>query len=380
MPTKKSNANEHTDRDHSIADWGKSSITGLRNKLKELHLSHVGKKIELQTRLFEHFNPPTDTTNIQLSDVLEEFRSMRTELDTLKNNIHNNNNINKTTQNNLITSVESPTHVNFETGQSRDPITPNQNNPTLTQQKNRNKNSAILITNDEQDEPYIEEQQNVFGFDLQQSLSQQPTQGRKIPAASTISRRTSNTATIQRLGSLTIERLTTKMHHLMANTLAPSTNEQYKRCTTNYSNFCQHFHLQTFPLTEEVLMLYTTFLSEYSSYNNIKMHLSALKFHDIRYCYHTQLPPLPRLYLLIRSIKRTQGPQYKKPKRQPITVELLTQIYKYLLNSEYCTFDRQMLWTACTTAFFASYAHQNTSHHPRISLNQPLHYYTMTSP
>eukprot|EP00111_Clytia_hemisphaerica_P025063 TCONS_00073773-protein len=177
MPTKKSNANEHTDRDHSIADWGKSSITGLRNKLKELQLSHVGKKIELQTRLFEHFNPPTDTTNIQLSDVLEEFRSMRTELDTLKNNIHNNNNINKTTQNNLITSVESPTHVNFETGQSRDPITPNQNNPTLTQQKNRNKNSAILITNDEQDEPYIEEQQNVFGFDLQQSLSQQPTQG-----------------------------------------------------------------------------------------------------------------------------------------------------------------------------------------------------------
>ena len=175
MPTRKSNANKHIeDRDRSVADWGKLSVTDLRNKLKELELSHDGKKIELQKRIFEYFNPPaTETTNIQLSDVLKEFRSLKTVVDTLNKNISNNN-TNSTTQNTSV-EVESPTHVNFENGLIRDPITPNQNNPIIiTQQKNKNK--TTILSDEQEDEPNID-QQNVFGFALRENLSQQPNQG-----------------------------------------------------------------------------------------------------------------------------------------------------------------------------------------------------------
>ena len=142
------------------------------------------------------------------------------------------------------------------------------------------------------------------------------------------------------------------MHQLLSNSLAPRTNEQYNRCINNYILFCRHFMIQAFPVTEYNLMLYATFLSQHSSHNNIKVHLSAIKYHDIRFGHHTQLPPLPRLYLLIRSIKRTQGQKHAKPKRQPVTIEMLTQIHKHLLASDFSNYDRQMLWTACTTAFF----------------------------
>ncbi|XP_066911751.1 uncharacterized protein [Clytia hemisphaerica] len=142
------------------------------------------------------------------------------------------------------------------------------------------------------------------------------------------------------------------MHQFLLNSLDPRTNAQYNRCLTEYTAFCKHFNIQGFPVTEHNLMLYTNFLAEHSSHKNIKVHLSAIKYHDIRFGHHTQLPPLPRLCLLIPSIKRTQGSKHVKPKRQPVTIETLTLIYKHLLASEYCAYDRQMLWTACTTAFF----------------------------
>ena len=142
------------------------------------------------------------------------------------------------------------------------------------------------------------------------------------------------------------------MHQLLAQSLAPSTNNQYNRSTTKYITFCRKYLLQAFPIVEHNLMLYTTFLSEHSSYSNIKIHLAAIKHHDIRYGYHVQLPPLPRLYLLLRSIRRTQGSARSKPKRQPMTIEKLNLIYTRLRQSEFNNHDRQMLWTACTTAFF----------------------------
>ena len=142
------------------------------------------------------------------------------------------------------------------------------------------------------------------------------------------------------------------MHQLLSHSLAPRTNTQYNRCTSNYLQFCEHFNLQAFPVIERNLMLFTMFLSEHSSHSNIKTHLSAIKFHDIRHGHHIQLPPLPRLYLLVRSIKRTHGSDHSKPKRQPITIEMLASIYKQLSTPNLNIYDRQMLWAACTTAFF----------------------------
>ena len=155
-----------------------------------------------------------------------------------------------------------------------------------------------------------------------------------------------NKTTKQHLGNINLQTIKQHMHHLLANTLAPSS------CISAYLSLCAHFNLQAFPIIEHNLMLFTTFLSTYSSSSNIKIHLSAIKFHGIRHGYHIELPPLPRLYLLTRSIKRTQGGTHSKPKRQPISIELLSAIYNYLLNSCFNNYDRHMLWAACTTAFF----------------------------
>ena len=142
------------------------------------------------------------------------------------------------------------------------------------------------------------------------------------------------------------------MHQLMSHTLAPSTHRQYDRCIKHYLEFCRRLNLHAFPLSEHNLMLHATHLSKHSSYSNIKTHLSAIKYFDIKHGYHKQLPPLPRLYMLIRSIKRTLGNSRKKIKRQPITILSLTKIHEKLLSSAYNQHDRQMIWSACTTAFF----------------------------
>ena len=88
-----------------------------------------------------------------------------------------------------------------------------------------------------------------------------------------------------------------------------------------------------------------------SSYSNVKVHLAAIKHFNILLGYHTTLPPLPRLYMLTRSIKR-RNRKYGKPRRQPVMPTSLNTLHHHLNNSSYCPHDRLMLWAAVTTAFF----------------------------
>ena len=152
---------------------------------------------------------------------------------------------------------------------------------------------------------------------------------------------------------LTTQQLTITMHLLLEHTLAPSTTHQYRHAFQHYQAFCSHRNLTIFPISEFNLMLFTTYLATFSSYHNIKLHIAAIK--HFATLSHTQIvhPPLPRLYLLIRAIKRKHGKHYTKPKRVPVTSTSLQIIYNYLQNSMLPTHDKFMLWAASTTAFFA---------------------------
>ena len=97
-------------------------------------------------------------------------------------------------------------------------------------------------------------------------------------------------------------------------------------------------------------MLYATHLSTTSSHKNIKLHLAAIQ-HFATLAGYTPSPQ-PRLYMLIRAIKRTQGKKFQKPRRAPITVTSLTTIYTFLATSQIPIHDKRMLWAATTTAFF----------------------------
>ena len=62
---------------------------------------------------------------------------------------------------------------------------------------------------------------------------------------------------------------------------------------------------------------------------------------------------MPRLYMLVRSIRRRHGSTRNKPKRQPITPNILLALKKYLQSClNYTATDKLMLWAAFTTAFF----------------------------
>ena len=142
------------------------------------------------------------------------------------------------------------------------------------------------------------------------------------------------------------------MNTLLLQTLAPSTTRQYSNARKNYQLFCFQHNLLSFPLTEHTLMLYTNHLSSHSSYKNIKLHIAAVKHYTILLYYQTTIPPMPRLYLLVRAIKRTQGNKYSKQKRLPITTSLMHQIYHHIQVSSLSSHDKHMLWAAATTAFF----------------------------
>ena len=93
----------------------------------------------------------------------------------------------------------------------------------------------------------------------------------------------------------------------MTSTLAPSTQRNFDSSFRNYISFCHTKNLCALPIHEFNLMLYTTKLSQTTSCSNIKVHISSIKHFAVLYQYHQNVPPLPRLYMLIRAIKRQHG-------------------------------------------------------------------------
>ena len=107
-----------------------------------------------------------------------------------------------------------------------------------------------------------------------------------------------------------INELTNTMQHIMTSTLAPSTQRNYDSSFRNYIAFCRTKNLCALPIHEFNLMLYTTKLSQTTSYSNIKVHISSIKHFAVLYQYHQNVPPLPRLYMLIRAVKRQHGKNF----------------------------------------------------------------------
>lgn len=137
------------------------------------------------------------------------------------------------------------------------------------------------------------------------------------------------------------------MHHLLYRSLAPNTMRSYNSAFQKYLCFCQSHDLAALPIIETNLMLYVTSIAK-SSVSNIKIHISSVK-HFATYYLGQQPSHLPRLYMLVRAIKR----QAKKTrKRTPVTLSLLKHIHLWLASSSLHQADRIMVWAAVTTAFF----------------------------
>ena len=137
---------------------------------------------------------------------------------------------------------------------------------------------------------------------------------------------------------------------MLTRTLAPNTNIAYNRAYNKYNQFCIDHNLQTFPIHETNLMLYITSISS-TSISNINVTIAAIKHQSIIQGYHAA-PSFPRLYMLVRAIKRTSKHK-KNKKRTAVTLPILKTLYNYLNQSLYNYNDKLMLWAAILTAYFA---------------------------
>ena len=138
----------------------------------------------------------------------------------------------------------------------------------------------------------------------------------------------------------------------MVSTLAPSTQRNYCSCFRTYVNFSRSNNLKALPLHEFNLMLFSTSLAQSSFYSNVKLHLAAIKHYAILYNHNSNVPPYPRLYMLLRAIKRRNSNKHNSKKRTPITPSLLLDLKSYLQTSHHSPQDRLMLWCVFTCAFF----------------------------
>ena len=142
-----------------------------------------------------------------------------------------------------------------------------------------------------------------------------------------------------------IANLNTLMQQLLSSSIAPSTRNQYSAAFKRYNKFCSEHNLSTqLASYENNLMLYVTHLSQTTSYSYIKINLAAIKhFMMITGEFQESVPSLPRLYLLIRGIKRTHRNKHKKPKRLPICSKQTLHVWFGQADAVGCLHHR-ILW------------------------------------
>jgi integrase len=138
----------------------------------------------------------------------------------------------------------------------------------------------------------------------------------------------------------------------VVNSVAPSTRNQYSKKFNSYNNFCSNTYLATLPITQEKLIMYSTYLADHISHQSIKGHLSAIKYFALIHGQDTDFTEFQRLHRLLKGIKRVQAQKFSKPKRLPITPPILHTFYTNLSRSPLLYEDKLMLWAAMLTAFF----------------------------
>ena len=134
--------------------------------------------------------------------------------------------------------------------------------------------------------------------------------------------------------------------------LAPTTLQSYTSAFQRYQLFCLHASLQPFPVSEHNLVLFCTHLSCHVAAKTIKSYFSGIRFHSVALGHYFNVSSMPRLYYVLRGIKRSQGNSHCLPLRQPITMVHLRRLLSWLQTSNLPLQDRHLWWSACTLAFF----------------------------
>ena len=134
--------------------------------------------------------------------------------------------------------------------------------------------------------------------------------------------------------------------------LASSTLDSYLVGLRSYNLFCTHTGSYLFPLEEHVLQRYVASLAQRVSYSTIKVYLCGLQFFSHMRGLTESISSMPRVYYLLRGIRRSQGSTFQRPRRQPITTNHLKLIHHRLTFMNYNKLQQVSLSTAASLAFF----------------------------
>lgn len=140
------------------------------------------------------------------------------------------------------------------------------------------------------------------------------------------------------------------MKQFQAQAIAKKSRKTYDQGQSSYMQFCNEFNLRPYPLEEPTLCLFCTYLARTVSHATVLTYLSSIRLQNIEQGF-TPVAEMPRLKMVLRGIKREKGSR-ARPKRYPITVDLLRNLKHSLRASNYSTADQLMLWASFTTAFF----------------------------
>ena len=107
-----------------------------------------------------------------------------------------------------------------------------------------------------------------------------------------------------------------------------------------------------FPLDEYRLQRYVVSLANRISFKTIKVYLSGVQFFSLLIGSNIRIASFPRLYYVLRGIRRLQGDRFRRPRRLPITYQQLLTIFHRVNLQMYTSFQSLMLRSACALAFF----------------------------
>ena len=130
----------------------------------------------------------------------------------------------------------------------------------------------------------------------------------------------------------------------------------YRSGMNSYRLFCVHSHIRMFPLNEYILERYVVSLANRLAYKSIKVYLAGVQFWSLLIGSNVRMSAFPRLYYVLRGIRRSQGTRFMRPRRIPITYQLLTTIHHRLTLQLYTPTQVLMLQAATSLAFLVSFS------------------------
>lgn len=136
---------------------------------------------------------------------------------------------------------------------------------------------------------------------------------------------------------------------LVVSGIRSSSQQTYSYGQNLYCAFCQVYGLRAMPATEDILMMFVTymFLCKGLKYDTIHVYLYSVRSMHIEHGYYSPLDNRTRLDRVLRAVKLQQGDSKKR--KLAFTLELLIKVKCFHDTQDH---DKLVLWSAMTTAHF----------------------------